>query len=161
MRVVSNTSPLTNLAAIGQFDLLRTLFGEIHIADGVWYELNAGGRAHPGSREVDASAWIQRHAVGNSPLVRTLRRDLDAGEAETLALAVELEASLVLIDEREGRHAALRLELQPLGVLGILLRGKEKGHLSEIRPLLSALREEAGFYVSDRLVQSVLAAASE
>lgn len=43
MVVVSDTSPLTNLAAIGQFDLLHWLFGEIHIADGVWHELNFGG----------------------------------------------------------------------------------------------------------------------
>lgn len=51
MKVVSNTSPITNLAAIGQFQLLEALFGEIHIAEGVWEELNAGG-SHPGSREV-------------------------------------------------------------------------------------------------------------
>jgi predicted nucleic acid-binding protein len=58
MVVVSNTSPLTNLSAIGQFDLLRALFGEIRIADGVWHELNAGGRRHPGSREVEEATWI-------------------------------------------------------------------------------------------------------
>ncbi len=44
MIVVSNTSPLTNLAAIGQFDLLRYLYTELHIASGVWDELNAGGK---------------------------------------------------------------------------------------------------------------------
>ena len=161
MLIVSNTSPLTNLAAIGHFDLLRSLFDELHIADGVWRELNAGGQPHPGSREVDSASWIHRHPVGDRPLVRALRRDLDAGEAETLALAIELEASLVLIDEREGRHAAVRLGLQPLGVLGILLRSKEKGHLSTIRPQLDALREEAGFYVSDRLHRNVLTVAGE
>jgi uncharacterized protein len=47
--VVSNTSPITNLAAIGRFDLLHLLFGELHIADGVWRELNAGGRPGSGS----------------------------------------------------------------------------------------------------------------
>jgi predicted nucleic acid-binding protein len=50
MKVVSNTSPLTNLAAIGQFDLLCKLYGEIHIPDGVWDELNASGKPWPGSR---------------------------------------------------------------------------------------------------------------
>lgn len=45
MIVVSNTSPLTNLEAIGQFELLQKLYGTIHIPDGVWYELNAGGKA--------------------------------------------------------------------------------------------------------------------
>ena len=59
--VVSDTSPLTNLAAIGHFHLLRALFGEIHISQGVWEELNAGGRRHPGSREVESAPWIHRH----------------------------------------------------------------------------------------------------
>ncbi len=42
MIVVSNTSPLTNLAAIGQFDVLKQLFGQLTIAEAVWQELNAG-----------------------------------------------------------------------------------------------------------------------
>jgi len=161
MIVVSNTSPLTNLAAIGQFSLLHSLFGEVQIADGVWKELNAGGHPHPGSREVESAGWIHRHTVVDRPLIQALRRDLDAGEAETLALAVKLKADLVLIDEREGRHSALRLGLQPLGVPGVLHRRKEKGHLREIRPSLDALRHQAGFYVSDRLCQSVLEIAGE
>ncbi|MCK7577108.1 MAG: UPF0175 family protein [Chromatiales bacterium] len=49
---VSNTSPLTNLAAIGQFDLLRALYGQLLVAEAVWEELNAGGRAWPGREEV-------------------------------------------------------------------------------------------------------------
>ena len=89
---VSNTSPLTNLAAIGQFDLLRDLYGGLLVAEAVWAELNAGGRAWPGRAEVAAAAaadWIERRAVQNGPLVTALRERLDPGEAETIALAVE------------------------------------------------------------------------
>ncbi len=161
MIVVSNTSPFTNLAAIRQFDLLRSLFGEIHIADGVWHELNAGGQPHPGSVEVDAASWVRRHTVANQTLVAALRRDLDLGEAETLALAVELGAEIVLIDEREGRHVARRLELQPLGVLGVLLQAKRAGRCEKIRPLLEALRRQAGFYIAGDLYRYVLEQADE
>ncbi len=104
MIVVSNTSPLTNLAAIGQFDLLRRLYGRVHIADGVWQELNAGGRHWPGRDEVAAADWIERRPVQNGSLVIALERDLDRGEAETIALALELGADLVLMDEHEGRR---------------------------------------------------------
>ena len=156
MIVVCNTSPLTSLAATGHFDLLHSLFGEIHIADGVWRELNAGGRPHPGSREVESADWICRHAVDNQSLVTALRRDLDLGEAETLALAVELEAEIVLIDEKEGRHAADRLGLEPLGVLGCLIQAKSQGLLAEVRPVLEALRRRAGFHISEDLFQNVL-----
>lgn len=161
MLVVSNTSPLTNLAAIDRFQLLRDLFGEIHIAEGVWQELNAGSRPQMGSREVDAADWVHRHTAANRPFIDALRRDLDLGEAETVALALELKADLVLMDEREGRHAAARLGLEPLGVLGILLRAKKKGFLNEIRPEVDALRQRAGFYVGDRLYRQVLVSAEE
>ena len=105
MIVVSNTSPLTNLAAIGQFGLLPRLYPELHIAHGVWEELNAKGRRWPGSEQVAKADWIEQHAVCNQDLVVALRRDLDRGEAETIALALELGADLVLLDEKEGRHS--------------------------------------------------------
>ncbi|HEX3127256.1 MAG TPA: DUF3368 domain-containing protein [Thermoanaerobaculia bacterium] len=161
MIVVSNTSPITSLAAIGHFDLLRVLFGQIHIAQGVWHELNQGGRRHPGSHEVENASWVDRHEVENRTLVTILRRDLDRGEAETLALAVELKAVLVLLDEKEGRHAASRLGLSPLGVLGILLQAKRLGKIQEIRSCLDALRQQAGFFLGDRLYRDILEQAGE
>lgn len=161
MIVVSDTSPLTSLAAIGRFDLLRRLFGKIHIAPGVWEELNQGGRRHPGSSEVENASWVQRHEVGDENLVVVLRRDLDRGEAETLALALELKADIVLLDEQEGRRAATRLGLRPLGVLGLLLEAKQRGEIEEIRSLLDALRNRAGFFLSERLYQQTLDQAGE
>ena len=111
MIVVSNTSPLTSLAAIGQFDLLHRLYGRVHIPEGVWLELNAEGRRWPGCDEVAAAHRSERQTVQNGSLVTVLRRDLDRGEAEAIALALELQAGLVLLDEREGRRAAERLGL--------------------------------------------------
>jgi uncharacterized protein len=161
MIVVSNTSPLTSLAAIRHFELLRKLYGEIHIAHGVWHELNQGGRRHPGSHEVEQASWVNRHEVKDQALVTVLRRDLDRGEAETLALAIELKADLVLLDEQEGRHAATRLGLSSLGVLGVLLQAKRLGAIREVRPLLDALREQAGFFLGENLYRQVLERAGE
>ena len=59
MIVVSNTSPLTNLAAIDRFELLRSLYSELHISTGVWSELNAQGQRWPGSYEVERADWIE------------------------------------------------------------------------------------------------------
>jgi len=161
MIVVSNTSPLTNLAAIGHFDLLRELFGQIHIAEGVWRELSHEGRRHPGSHEVENASWVDRHEVENRMLVTILRRDLDRGEAETLALAIEMKADLVLLDEQEGRHAASRLGLHPLGVLGILLQAKRLRKIDEVRSRLDALRQQAGFFLGESLYRDVLKQAGE
>jgi uncharacterized protein len=161
MIVVSDTSPLTSLAAIDHFELLRKLYGEIHIAEGVWHELNQGGRRHPGSHEVEKAPWVHRHEVRDQALVMVLQRDLDRGEAETLALAIELKADLVLLDEQEGRHAAIRLGLHTLGVLGMLLQAKRLGTVVEIRSLLDSLRERAGFFLGENLYRQVLEQAGE
>ena len=97
-----------------------------------------------GSHEVAAAGWIERHSVQNETLVTALRRDLHRGEAETIALALELGANLVLLDEREGRHAGQRLELRVAGVVGVLLDAKSQRAVDAIRPHLDALRHKAG-----------------
>ncbi len=161
MIVVSNTSPLTNLAAIGHFDLLGRLYGVVHIADGVWEELNFENKRWPGSLEVEQAEWIERHKVRDRALVEALRSDLDRGESETIALALELASDLVLMDEKEGRHTAQRLGVRTLGVVGVLLDAKTVGHVDAVRPLLEALRTKAGFYMSAGLVQHALTLAKE
>ncbi len=161
MIVVSNTSPLTNLAAIGQFDLLRRLYNQVNIAPGVWEELNTGGTRWPGCVEISRASWVRKHPVQNQDLVAALRRDLDRGEAETIALALQLGADLILLDEKEGRHAAQRLGLQVVGVVGILLEAKTKGAVDAVRTHLDALRQEAGFYVDTSLYQHALVVANE
>ena len=88
MIVVSNTSPITNLAAIGQFDLLQKLYGQVYIPNAVWVELNANGRQWPGSVEVANASWVERRTVDNRELVIAFARDLDQGEAEAIALAI-------------------------------------------------------------------------
>lgn len=85
-----------------------------------------------------------------------MRRDLDLGEAETIILALELDADLVLLDERDGRYAAQRFGLQVVGVLGILLEARSKGRIKDIKPHLDALRHQAGFYIAEKLYQQVL-----
>jgi hypothetical protein len=86
---------------------------------------------------------------------------LDRGEAETIALALEVEADLVLLDEREGRRAAQRFGLRVLGVMGILLDAKSHGAIKAVRPHLDALRQTAGFYLADAVYDSVLLLAGE
>ena len=161
MIIVSNTSPLTNLSAMGQFPLLRQLCARLHIVEGVWEELNAQGQHWPGRDEVADADWIERHTVQNYALVTALRRDLDRGEGETIALALELDADLVLLDEREGRHAAQRLELRVTGVVGLLLEAKSRGAVDTIRPHLDLLRHNAGFYLSEPVYQAILSLAGE
>ncbi|MBS1250254.1 MAG: hypothetical protein MAG431_01845 [Chloroflexi bacterium] len=161
MIVVSNTSPIISLAAIGQFNLLHHLYKHVHIPQSVLKELNAKGSPWPGSNEVANADWIEVHTVQNQALVTALQRDLDSGESESIALALELHADLVLLDEKEGRRAAQRLDLRISGVVGVLLNAKTSGSIETIQPHLDQLRHIAGFYLSEDLYQHVLVLAGE
>lgn len=159
--VISNTSPLTNLAAIGKFDILQALFDHIHISRAVKAELFADGKAWPGAIESERAAWIEVNPVSDRYVVDALRLELDPGEAETIALALQLNADLVLMDEQAGRRAAQYLGLTVMGVVGLLVRAKQKDIIYELRPLLGALRQQAGFYLSQSVFEHALALAGE
>ncbi|MEB3337021.1 MAG: DUF3368 domain-containing protein [Leptolyngbyaceae bacterium] len=83
------------------------------------------------------------------------------GEAEAIALALEIGAEQLLIDERRGRMVAERLKLSYVGILGILLEAKSQGLILTIQPLLDALRNQAGFWIAEPLYQKVLQLADE
>jgi predicted nucleic acid-binding protein len=161
MKVISNTSPLTNLVAIGQFHLLHYLYFQILIPQAVWDELNRNGKAWPGSQEVASAHWIKIETVQNRPLVISLQRDLHAGEAEAITLAVEAKADLLLLDEREGRHAAQRQGIAVLGTIGVLLAAKAGGHIERVRPYLDSLRHNAGFYMNQQVYMQAIRLADE
>jgi predicted nucleic acid-binding protein len=68
----------------------------------------------------------------NRQLLRVLQQELDAGEAEAIALTLEIEAKLLLMDERVGRETARHLGLRYTGLIGVLIEAKHKGLLSPI-----------------------------
>lgn len=73
--------------------------------------------------------WIKQVPVQNQILVESLKVMLDEGEAEATALAAELGADLLLIDERRGRKMRQRLSVKVLGLVGLLIEAKRKGFL--------------------------------
>ena len=112
MIVVSNTSPISNLAAIGQLELLEQLYGNVIIPPTVYQELINSGDTDPGTLAVQTLDWIKIQPIADPVLLETLQTNLDPGEAEAIALAVELNAQRLIIDERKGRNAALEIGLR-------------------------------------------------
>ena len=156
MIIVSDTSPINNLAAINYLHLLHQLYGTVLIPEAVYRELIDPNFPVAGASEVQTFDWIQTRTVNDRTLVEALSNELDIGEAEAIALAVEIQADQVLIDERRGRLIATRLNLRYTGILGILVEAKSKGLIAEVKPLLDALVNEAGFWVAEPLYNSVL-----
>ena len=161
MIIVSDTSPINNLAAIDHLHLLHQLYGTILIAEAVYRELTDPDFPVAGGTEVQTFDWIQTRAVSDRILVKALNNELDIGEAEAIALAVEFQAEQVLIDERRGRLVAARFNLRYIGILGILVEAKSQGLIIEVKPLLDALVNEAGFWVAEPLRNMVLQLVNE
>jgi predicted nucleic acid-binding protein len=159
--VVCDASPLISLSAIGQFELLHQLYGEIYIPEAVGTEVLGAGLERPGTRELREAEWVHTCSVENDFLVRALEGELDQGEAQAVALAVELNADLLLVDERRGRGVAQRFGIKVIGVLGILVEAKKKGLILEVRPALDDLLTKAGFRITSALYNGVLRAADE
>ncbi len=118
MRVVSNTSPLSNLAAIGQLDLLQQVYPQILIPPAVHTELVCFPTIQPAINTSLKSGFLEIRKPGNTALIQTLTQPLDLGEAEAIALAVEIEADRLLIDESLGRRIAEEYTLKIRGILG-------------------------------------------
>jgi uncharacterized protein len=162
--VVSDTSPITNLSAIGQLGLLRQLYGTIIIPLAVYNEMVAVGKVVPGAVEVQTFDWIQVQAVVDAQSVTDVQAaqdDIDRGEAEAIMLALELKADLILMDERRGRALATDYGLNLTGLLGVFLQAKHNGLIPAVKPLIDQLIETADFRVSQQLYERVLQAASE
>ena len=163
MVAVSDTSVISNLALIGRLYLLRSQFQMVCIPEAVRAELNqipnSEAKALIGVALQDG--WLRCRAVGNSRLASALANDLDNGEAEAIALATEIPAGILLIDEKEGRAVARQAGLPVRGILGILLRAKSMGEVASVQAEIHALRNRAGFFVAPALEADVIRSAGE
>ncbi len=137
---------------IGLEKLLFSLFERVVIPPAVRAELLSAHATIP--------EWLEVQTPSAVPFaVRSAR--LDLGEMESLALALELHPELVLMDEQMGRRTARELGLRVTGILGVLLIAKERGFITEIKPVIADLRKRAGSWFSDPLVAGVLSEAGE
>lgn len=161
MIVVSDTSAIINLASIGQLDLLHRLFDQILIPESVFDEIVVSGAGRPGAADVAQQSWIQSRRIVDRALVDVLLVELDLGEAEAIVLAREVGSDLLLIDERRGRAVADRLGITKIGLIGVLVLARRSGEIAALRPLLDALRDDAGFWIRDELYDRVLDAVDE
>ena len=105
MNVVADSSVLISLSAIGRLEIIHARFPEgICLAPAVWREVVEQGRERPGTDEIRTAVWVRRAQVKDLVFADYLRIALDDGEAESIALAREINANLILVDERDARE---------------------------------------------------------
>lgn len=158
MLTVSNTSPILNLSIIGKLELLQDQFTTVIVPPAVISELRIQENI-PGTGSIRTAlkeGWIKIEKVQNHSMVQLLLRELDEGEAEAIALSVEVKSDLILLDESEARRIVRNLALKTTGVLGILLRASKKDSSIIMADEINNLRKEAGFYISTDLERKIL-----
>ena len=158
MIVISDTSAITNLAAIDHLKLLPQLYNQVIIPEAVYRELVDIDPPAPGTLEAQTASWLEVRQVANREVVERLQGEvrLDPGEAEAIALTLELDADLLLIDERRGRAEANRLGIKITGLLGILVEAKRRSLIVAVKPLMDALIATSEFRVSSALYNQIL-----
>ncbi|MDD1421689.1 DUF3368 domain-containing protein [Dolichospermum sp. ST_sed1] len=160
MIIVSDTTPISELAKVNHLDLLAKLFGKVIIPQGVFDELQIG--QHPAAQLVQNLSWLEVIKVNNQQLVQELQESLklDLGESEAIALAEEIGASQLLIDEKAARKVAIARKLPLIGTVGVLLLAKRRGLLDSVKSVLDEMQAQ-GMRISDRLYVQVLILAQE
>ncbi len=161
MIVVADTSPVTALLHLQQLDLLRLIYGQVFIPLTVATELKSLIHFGFDISFLSEEGICKVMEASDTNFVKTLSRNIDAGEAEAIALAKELQADLLLIDEKLGKQFAEKENIVCKGVVGILIEAKRKGLLPLIKPLLDDLLLNLKFRLSDRIYQLALRKAGE
>ena len=151
--VVSNTSPLIGLSQIGLIELPRNLWGKLYIPEAVLVEVL---KKEPGYREIEKAVqegWIIAKEAQNRTVIEALSEIFGPGESECLALAKEIGAQLLIIDEQRGRKMAKRLGLKITGVVGMLVMAMQKDMLApeELGSSVELL-QKFGFRLSKELI---------
>jgi predicted nucleic acid-binding protein len=152
-KIISNTTPLISLLKIGQLDLLREIYKNIIIPEAVFAEIEKG-KDKPFYADITQLDWMSVQEIKDKKILSYFF-DLDAGEAEVIILATEIEADLVIIDETLGRRFAKHANLKVTGTIGILIKAKEMGLVEKVSPLLDEMQKK-GIWLNAKLKEKIL-----
>lgn len=142
--IISDTSCLIALSNIGLLHIIKDLYGEIIITSEV--------KAEFGGILPD---WIIIQEVKDKARQADIETRLDKGEASSIALALEIPNSLLIIDEIKGRNIAKSLNIEIIGTIGLLLLASNKGLLKDVISVILKLVNR-GFRLSDKLLEKII-----
>jgi predicted nucleic acid-binding protein len=151
--IVSDASTLIVLGDLGRWELLGDLFEEVIVPPAVLREISAGDPALP--------QWLRTEAPREDETLRLLRRLLDPGESEAIALALQKDLPLI-IDEKKGRRIAQHQGIRIMGLLGVVYVHIRKGYMAvdEAETFLKEVRER-GFRIRASLIDAMLSRVKE
>lgn len=148
-RIIVDTSGLILLNKIDELELLNEIGRKVFVTSTIRDEFG-----------LPLPKWLLTTDPENHHYQDILEMDLDEGEASAIALSLEMEDSILILDELKGRKVAGRLKLRYAGTLGLILRAKQIGIIKSVRPVLDKIRS-TDFRFSNELLETVLKEAGE
>lgn len=147
--IISDASCIILLDKIGELQLLKKLFGKITTTKQIAKEFRK-----------PLPAWFAIKEPREKTYLKILTAIVDEGEASAIALALEYEDCLLIIDDLKGRKLAAQLGLHLTGTLGIIIDAKLRHHIKSVKPILRKIRS-TNFRISKDLEKMVLTKAKE
>ncbi len=140
LKYISNTSCLIILANINCLDILQKLYSKIYISSEVAYEFGE-----------DLPQWIEIVEVKNSNYTKILNQTVDLGEASTIALHLEIDNSVMILDDKKARNLAQRMELKFTGTLGVIIKAYQTGLVDNLKDIIKQF-DEKGFRIPPNIL---------
>lgn len=147
--IISDTSCLIILGKIGEIDILKYIGSHIYVTPIIKKEF---GKELP--------EWILIKSPSDKHYQEILEMDIDSGEASAIALSLELENTVLIIDDLKGRRIAGRLKLRYSGTFGLLLKAKQLGIVTAVKPILNKIRN-TDFRFSESIFDTIFEQAGE
>ncbi len=142
--IIADSSCLIALSNINELDILQKVYGQITITPEVENEFGEG-----------IPHWIEIEEVTDKQKIALLELELDKGESSAIALAIERENSLLVIDEKKGRSVAKKMGIKITGILGVIVKAKDAGLVKKVAPFIEKL-EKVDFRISKVLKEEIL-----
>jgi predicted nucleic acid-binding protein len=147
--IISDTSCLILFDNIGELDLLHKLYGSIITTLEVQLEFGK-----------DLPTWFEIKEPLDKNYQSIIESSVDKGEASTIALALEYENCLLIIDDLKGRKFAQKLGISIIGALGVIVDAKLSGIISSIKPIIQKIKE-TNFRVTEEIEKIMLSKSEE
>ncbi|WFA10189.1 DUF3368 domain-containing protein [Tissierella sp. Yu-01] len=159
-KVIVNSTPLIALYNIGKLDLLKEVYGKVIIPYAVYEEVILESKLKDSNDFIQESGFINIMKIINEEAKRLFVTSLHKGEVEVMILAKEIGADLCVIDDLLARSYAKYHNLNITGTIGVLLKAKELGIVTKIRPIMDELIS-SGIYIDSKLYNRVLEISGE
>lgn len=155
MKAVADTSVLIALGKLGYLKLVNRLFDDLVIAESVFEEVEDTPVSHQIQELIDGG-FAEVESSSKHQLLNILSSSVGKGEAETIALALEVKADLAVLDDFKARKLARKLQIKIVGTLGILKTLMDLKALTEKPQELCLKLKEQGFWIDYQLCKEIL-----